>query len=200
MPCDRRCAHSRALRPLVGPAGHEAHLGARRRRYAEPVGQPRENTDQRRMCGRSGRSQIRVADQANELREALIASRRRTGHCFLQTPLAPLPDAAGRVDHEVVRDVGPPLVGTRVICVPASEDRGHIGSRMAVVRCRVVDEEKPHVLRGNRPGRWLGRPCGPRVDGEPPCRQGDTGAGDHHPGGGANELASGQGHGAKPYI
>jgi len=98
------------------------------------VSKPSKHSPQRLLCRATRFRSVEIANHADQLRVALIATggitRQRPG----QTPLPSLPDHTFRVDDEVVGDVVPTLIRAGVEVEPSSQDIGGVGAGVSVVR------------------------------------------------------------------
>lgn len=89
-----------------------------------------------------GLSCVEIADQANQLAVALIASRGIPCHCASNAASPALPDTAASVDQEVVGNVVPTLLRAGVKVIKATQDPRCICGPVPIPRRRVMHQEK----------------------------------------------------------
>ena len=165
---DRRRRDRRRRAVLVRPAGRERHggrgIGVDRRSGrrgtaaagpANPARQP------------SARSVDEVADQTDELGEALVAAGGVGDHRAVERSGATFPHRAVRPDEEVVADVRPALRRDRSGTRRSARITAR-GSGTTLRRGGVVHEQEPDVLRTHRTPSAGGRRPSRRAGG---CRQ-----------------------------
>lgn len=192
----------RARRPLVRPLGGERHRRLRCGRDAVAICQPGQEHDQRGKGGWGRLGGVIVADDTDELAEALVATGCVPGHRTVETALSRLPDGTFGVDHEVVGDIVPALGRPGVIVEPSPEDLGDVRRGVPIARRGVMDDQESDILGMERALGWAVRPpTRPWLDGQAGCRHRPPGAEGRQPGETAYQLsASDRGHlRPKPY-
>ena len=197
---DRRSGDAGACGPAIRPLGHEGDLGTRGGRHSVSVGQPGEKQDQggERRLGWLG--SVVIPDYAHQLREPLVPTGGVSGDGSIETSLSRLPDATFGVDHEVVGDVIPALVGAGVEVVPAAQDPRHVRGGVPVAARRMVDDQELDILgfEGAFGGK-IGAPTRSRFDGQGPRGSRRQGGSDRQAGPCGDQLTSGyQAHQLKP--
>ncbi len=117
--------------------------------HAITFGQPREGPGQGRQRLVARHLVGEVTDQTDQLAEALVPARREPLQPPLDRAVVGLPHPPVAVDHEVVRDVGPPLGLAGVEVEVALQDRRHLVGLVLESVGGVVYQQEPHVLLGH---------------------------------------------------
>ena len=178
----------------VGAPAGEGDGGAGLQGHVVAVGQGAEDAGQGVEGGAGGGHVGKGADEAAQLRRALVAAGGVAAHGVVQAAGAALEGAAEPVDQEVVGDVGPALLRPGVQVVERAQVGHRAGLVVGVAGGRVVHQQEAHVLALQGTLRWeVGAPRGTGEHGggaEP--HGGGRGGG----GGGSQEPVGGQEAGA----
>lgn len=95
-----------------------------------------------------------VANDADELGEALIPTGGVAGNRSVEASMPALPDIASRVDQEVVGNVIPALLGAGVKVIEGAENSRSVGRSVTIPRRRMMHDQEPDFLRRQRSFGW----------------------------------------------